>query len=62
MQDVASSTGALNSLQGVILLSSPADEGMRLEYPFVTSVFFHCFVCVLEMLGHFFTYRCVVVS
>lgn len=31
-QDVASSTDALNSLQGVILLSSPADEGMRLEY------------------------------
>ncbi|KAI4327423.1 hypothetical protein L6164_019887 [Bauhinia variegata] len=29
-QDVASSTGALNSLQGTILYSSP--EGMRLEY------------------------------
>ncbi|XP_004511897.1 uncharacterized protein [Cicer arietinum] len=31
-QDVASSTGALNSLQGTLLHSSPVDEGMRLEY------------------------------
>ncbi|RDX78255.1 RNA-binding protein with multiple splicing 2, partial [Mucuna pruriens] len=31
-QDVASSSGALNSLQGTILHSSPAGEGMRLEY------------------------------
>ncbi|KAJ7952829.1 putative RNA binding protein [Quillaja saponaria] len=31
-QDTASSTGALNSLQGMILYSSTAGEGMRLEY------------------------------
>lgn len=31
-QDVASSSGALNSLQGTILHSSQAGEGMRLEY------------------------------
>ncbi|KAJ6419850.1 hypothetical protein OIU84_029886 [Salix udensis] len=32
-QDTASSTGALNHLQGTILYSSVAGEGMRLEYP-----------------------------
>ncbi|XP_028764051.1 uncharacterized protein LOC114722239 isoform X6 [Neltuma alba] len=31
-QDVASSTGALNSLQGTVLYSSAAGEGMRLAY------------------------------
>ncbi|KAL5753018.1 hypothetical protein ACOSP7_023193 [Xanthoceras sorbifolium] len=31
-QDTASSTAALNSLQGTILYSSPAGDGMRLEY------------------------------
>uniref|UniRef100_A0A6N2M3E3 RRM domain-containing protein n=1 Tax=Salix viminalis TaxID=40686 RepID=A0A6N2M3E3_SALVM len=31
-QDTASSTGALNHLQGTILYSSVAGEGMRLEY------------------------------
>ncbi|XP_054775961.1 RNA-binding protein L isoform X4 [Prosopis cineraria] len=31
-QDVASSTGALNSLQGTVLFSSAAGEGMRLAY------------------------------
>ncbi|XP_057971929.1 uncharacterized protein LOC131160339 isoform X2 [Malania oleifera] len=31
-QDTASSTEALNNLQGTILYSSPAGEGMRLEY------------------------------
>ncbi|XWS33578.1 hypothetical protein CRYUN_Cryun22dG0095400 [Craigia yunnanensis] len=32
-QDTACSTGAMNSLQGTILYSSPAGDGMRLEYP-----------------------------
>ncbi|TYH44869.1 hypothetical protein ES332_D11G224400v1 [Gossypium tomentosum] len=31
-QDTACSTGAINSLQGTILYSSPAGDGMRLEY------------------------------
>ncbi|XP_065875495.1 RNA-binding protein L [Euphorbia lathyris] len=31
-QDTASSTGALNHLQGTVLYSSSASEGMRLEY------------------------------
>ncbi|QDP16909.2 hypothetical protein Tsubulata_070004 [Turnera subulata] len=31
-QDTACSTGALNHLQGTVLYSSPAGEGMRLEY------------------------------
>ncbi|KAM3709258.1 hypothetical protein ACB098_02G160600 [Castanea mollissima] len=31
-QDTPSSTGAMNHLQGTILYSSPAGEGMRLEY------------------------------
>lgn len=31
-QDTACSTGALNHLQGTILYSSPAGEGMRLEF------------------------------
>ncbi|WJX60713.1 hypothetical protein P8452_45891 [Trifolium repens] len=31
-KDIPSATGALNSLQGTILYSSPAGEGMRLEY------------------------------
>uniref|UniRef100_A0A516IJG3 RRM domain-containing protein n=1 Tax=Turnera subulata TaxID=218843 RepID=A0A516IJG3_9ROSI len=33
VQDTACSTGALNHLQGTVLYSSPAGEGMRLEYP-----------------------------
>lgn len=33
VQDVGSSTDALNSLQGTILHSSQSGEGMRLEYP-----------------------------
>lgn len=38
MQDIPSATVALNSLQGTILYSSPAGEGMRLEYPLVTII------------------------
>lgn len=34
VQDTSCSTGALHHLQGTILYSSPAGEGMRLEYPF----------------------------
>lgn len=33
VQDTASSTEALNHLQGTKLYSSPPGEGMRLEYP-----------------------------
>ncbi|KAK6924024.1 RNA recognition motif domain [Dillenia turbinata] len=33
LEDTACSTGALNSLQGTILYSSPTSQGMRLEYP-----------------------------
>ncbi|XP_059594664.1 RNA-binding protein L isoform X1 [Vitis vinifera] len=33
-QDTPCSTGALNHLQGTVLYSSPAGEGMRIEYPF----------------------------
>lgn len=33
VQDTTCSTGALNHLQGAILHSSAAGEGMRLEYP-----------------------------
>lgn len=51
MQDVASSSGALNSLQGTILHSSQAGEGMRLEYPL--------FICVLFLIDFFFEGCCV---
>lgn len=34
VQDTACSTGALSHLQGTMLYSSRAGEGMRLEYPF----------------------------
>ncbi|OMO56625.1 hypothetical protein CCACVL1_26411 [Corchorus capsularis] len=44
-QDTASSTGAMNSLQGTILYSSPPGDGMRLEYPlditFILLIAFH---------------------
>lgn len=40
MQDVETATAALNSLQGTILYSSAAGEGMRLEYPLATSILF----------------------
>uniref|UniRef100_A0A516IJE5 RRM domain-containing protein n=1 Tax=Turnera subulata TaxID=218843 RepID=A0A516IJE5_9ROSI len=33
VQDTTCSTGALNHLQGTVVYSSPAGEGMRLEYP-----------------------------
>ncbi|XWS45236.1 hypothetical protein CRYUN_Cryun15aG0118900 [Craigia yunnanensis] len=39
-QDTACSTGAMNSQQGTILYSSPAGDGMRLEYPLISPLFF----------------------
>ncbi|KAK6923070.1 RNA recognition motif domain, partial [Dillenia turbinata] len=39
-QDTTCSTGALNSLQGTVLYSSPIGEGMRLEYPFMVTITF----------------------
>lgn len=47
LKDTACSTGALNHLQGTILYSSPAGEGMRLEYPFgpfITDPFYSLFI------------------
>lgn len=49
VQDVGSSTDALNSLQGTILHSSQSGEGMRVEYPlfsFTSFVFLDNFLDV----------------
>ncbi|XP_020978608.1 U2 small nuclear ribonucleoprotein B'' 2 isoform X1 [Arachis ipaensis] len=43
-QDVNNSSEALHNLQGTILHSSAAGEGMRLEYPFVTSPAYSSFL------------------
>jgi hypothetical protein len=58
MQDIPSATGALNSLQGTILYSSPAGEGMRLEYPLITSISFFLlgFISFMYFCGVAFLY------
>jgi len=64
MQDIPSATVALNSLQGTILYSSPAGEGMRLEYPLTTIIasFFVGFYFISFVFPglHFFTSRCMI--
>jgi len=42
LKDTACSTGALNHLQGTLLYSSVAGEGMRLQYPLITDSFYFC--------------------
>lgn len=62
MQDIPSATVALNSLQGTILYSSPAGEGMRLEYPLATIIasffvgfYFISFICFSRVAFLYFT-------